>query len=81
MENRLEQPNAGIKKELHDIYVSVYKSSLPITKKERILNSIFGYENWSSNFHIQICYSKFSLFLLSEENFYKQTHKYHVTLF
>ena len=47
MENRLEQPNVGIKKELHDIYESVFKSSLPIAKKERILNSIFGYENWS----------------------------------
>ena len=44
MENRLEQPNAGIKKELHNIYESVFKSSLPIAKKERILNSIFGYE-------------------------------------
>ena len=36
MENRLEQPNAGIKKELHNIYESVFKSSLPIAKKERI---------------------------------------------
>ena len=47
MEKRLEPPTINTKKELHNIYESVFKSSLPMTKKERILNSIFGYESWS----------------------------------
>ena len=42
-----EPPNEKIKIELYNIYKSILKSSVSDNKKEKMLNSIFGFEPWS----------------------------------
>ena len=42
--SKAKPPNEQIKKELYGIYVTIYKSSVSLNKKERMLNSIFGFE-------------------------------------
>ena len=44
---KAEPPNDQIKKELYNIYESILKSSVSLNKKEKMLNSIFGFEPWS----------------------------------
>ena len=44
---KAEPPSDQIKKELYSIYESILKSSVSLNKKERMLNSIFGFEPWS----------------------------------
>ena len=45
--SKAKPPNEQIKKELYGIYTAIYKSSVSLNKKERMLNSIFGFEPWS----------------------------------
>jgi len=42
-----EPPNDQVKNELYNIYGSILKSSVSLNKKEKMLNSIFGFEPWS----------------------------------
>ena len=44
---KAQPPNEQIKKELYRIYEAIYKSSVSLNKKEKMLNSIFGFEAWS----------------------------------
>ena len=44
---KVEPPNDKIKEELHNIYKAILESSVSSNKKEKMLNSVFGFEPWS----------------------------------
>ena len=44
---KVQGPSEPIKKQIYELYCAIYKSTLSPNKKEKMLNSIFGYEPWS----------------------------------
>ena len=47
MDKKASPPSDQVKRELHNIYQSMFESSVSLNKKEKMLNSVFGFEPWS----------------------------------
>jgi hypothetical protein len=47
VDKKASPPSNQVKKELYNIYQSMFESSVSLNKKEKMLNSVFGFEPWS----------------------------------